>query len=241
MPGVGKTRLAASSPKCLILRPPSDNTDSVDFGDADEWITRSWDEHWEAFDYMRHEGHKKYEWVWFDSISLWQDVGLDDLWETIVAEKPHRARHGLDQGDIYINMQRLARWTRHMAGMSSAGLFNFGITAHPRDLPEGEFDDADEKLMPYVQGKHMATKICGYMHIVSYHERSAKGTPVLRFSETKDYYAKDLLHVFSEPLFNPTVPKIMEAVEASRPKPRKKAAATPGKRRAVKRSTTTRR
>jgi hypothetical protein len=243
--GIGKTPLAGTSPRALILRAPTENTDSIKSGDSKEWVIKDWDEMWEAFEYLRHGGHEEYDWVWFDSISLWQDVGLDDLWQTIITEKPHRARFGLDKGDYFINMQRLSRWVRHMAGMADDGLFNFGITAHPADLPIEDTEDADEKLMPYVQGKGMASKICGYMHIVAYMTKTKKGTPVIYTRESDDFHARDQIGALDDSegkMFNPSMPKIIEAIEAARPKAKPKRA--PAKRQTkarVKPRATTRR
>lgn len=165
-----------------------------------------------------------------DSISLWQEIGLDDIWQTVITEKPHRARYGLDKAEYGINMHRLGKWVRDMVGMADAGEFNFGITAHPRDLPSGEGEDADEKMMPYVQGVNMATKICGYMNVVAYYGLTKKGTRCLYTQGTDNHYAKDQFDAFGEKgtLLNPTMPKIIEAIEAQRPKQaaKKRTAAT---------------
>jgi hypothetical protein len=90
--GWGKTRLAGTSPgkPNLFIRPPVDYTDSVLAADKKrwlQWIVRDWSGMEDVFEHLRHEGDK-YNWVWFDSISAYQDIGLDDLWETIITENP---------------------------------------------------------------------------------------------------------------------------------------------------------
>jgi len=214
-PGVGKTRLIGTAPKTLILRPPTDHTDSIRDSDAEEWVIRDWNEMAEAQEYLRHEGAKNWDWVWLDSISLWQDTGLDDIWESVIAQKPHRAEFGLDKGEYGRNMQRLARWVRHMVGMDAV---NFGITAHPF---EGTDINGDVKLMPYVQGVNMAEKVMGYMNMVTYLEVREKknngGTyRVLHSQASEDYKAKDQFDALENgKLVEPTMPKIVKLIKAA--------------------------
>jgi hypothetical protein len=157
-----------------------------------------------------------------DSISLWQDIGLDDIWETVLNEKPARRRYGLDKAEYGINMFRLAQWIRHIVG---AQQFNFGVTAHPADLPEGGQYESDsrELLMPFIQGKNMSNKICGYMNVVAYLDlaKSKKDPPprILRFNATDEYYAKDQFKAFEGgKLLNPTMPEIIRLIEEAKAK-----------------------
>jgi AAA domain len=226
--GWGKTRLAGtSSGKGLFVRPPVDYVDSVlpeDKPRWQEWIVTDWSQMEDCFEHLRHEGKELYDWVWFDSISAYQDIGLDDLWQTIIDEKPHRKRYGLDKGDYWINMQRLGRWVRDVATLSNSGVFNFGITAWPAELsPSPEDSEVDQKMMPWVQGKNMAMKVCGYVNIVAFGTITSKGTRKLHFMESEHIYAKDQFDMFSKyTLLNPTMPQIEAAVK-------QKWAATDGK------------
>jgi hypothetical protein len=220
--GWGKTRLAGTSPgkPNLFIRPPVDYTDSVLAADKKrwlQWIVRDWSGMEDVFEHLRHEGDK-YNWVWFDSISAYQDIGLDDLWETIITENPRRKRYGLDKGDYWINMQRLGRWVRDVATLSDTGAFNLGITAWPAELsPNPEDSEIEQKMMPWVQGKNMAMKVCGYVNIVAFGGYSAKGTRLLHFMETEHIYAKDQFDMFDKyKLYRPTMPQIVEAVESKR-------------------------
>lgn len=217
-PGVGKTRLAGGSPgKVLIIRPPVDHTDSIRLdgnNEVEEWVVSDWNEmNLGVMEYLRHEGHG-YTWVWLDSISLWQDVGLDDIWDTVIREKPNRARYGLDQGEYGINMFRIGQWVRHIVGPD---LFNFGITAHPVELPIRDDPESPEKLMPWIQGKNMSSKICGYMNMVGYYHLTNKGVRTLQFDETRRYYAKDQYDAFEGGrLLDPNMVKISDAIDKSR-------------------------
>jgi hypothetical protein len=223
-PGAGKSRFAGTSEgKVLILRPPFEHVDSILVaGDkAEEWVINDWDEMNECLDYLRHDG-AEWDWVWLDSISLWQDAGLDDIWETVIAEKPARARYGLDRPEYHINMVRLARWVRHIVGPD---LFHFGITAHSEPLASPDKDEDGDpivKLMPWVQGKQMANKVCGYMNLVTFLEvqrdNDDKLIRVLHTTSTDVWYGKNQFDKSGEDwaIPRPTMPELMKRIEASR-------------------------
>lgn len=223
--GVGKTRLIGDSPvdsgkTNLIVRPPTEHTDSIITpGSVEEWIVRGWNDMNEVEEYLNHEG-ENHSWVWLDSISLFQDTGLDEIWADLIAAKPHRAQYGLDKGEYGVNMTRLARWCRSMVGIDK---FNFGVTAHPF---EGVTLDGQTLLMPYVQGKGMANKICGYMNMVAYYEIKEMGTEkdkkmvrVLRTGLTDQYYAKDQFDALTNDgarMVNPTMKKLAAKIDTAK-------------------------
>jgi hypothetical protein len=221
-PGWGKTRLAGTSPgKVLLLRPPTDHTDAIlpaDKPRVREMVLRDWDDIWESMEYVRHEG-EKWDWIWLDSISLLQDHGLDDIWDTVTTEKPQRKRYGLDKQEYGINFFRLAQYLRHLVG---AEVTNFGMTAHTAWLPSSSDEDSEEpeeKLMPWVQGRNMSPKFCGYMNMVAYGDTDKKETRRLWFNNNQNHYGKDQFDAFADnghKLVNPTMPKIVSAVKKAR-------------------------
>lgn len=198
-PGIGKTRMFAGASgklgRTLIIRPPVDHTDSIrDTSNIDEWVVRSWSDMDDALIYCRTEGARKYDWVWLDSVSLWFDQGLDDIWEATIARKPERKTFGLDRPEYGINMERTGMWVRHMVGCPD---WHFGMTAHvsQRESTENRLEP-DPKLMPYIQGKNMPPKLCGYMNVVGYLHweevgRAKTKTRVLSLNENDSWYAKD--------------------------------------------------
>lgn len=220
--GWGKTRLLGTSPGGgLIIRPPVDYVDSINKEDKPnwkQWVVHDWAEMEDVFEHLRHEKPGTYPWVWFDSISSYQDIGLDDLWETIIVEKPSRKRYGLDKGDYWINMQRLGRWVRDVATLSDSGAFNFGMTAWPAELsPSPEDSEVEKLVMPWVQGKNMAMKMCGYVNVVAFGGLTEKGSRILYFQADDHHYAKDQFNMFdSYKLLKPTMPKIVDAVGSQR-------------------------
>ena len=224
--GVGKTVYVGSAgPRSLILRPPTDHTDSIismyPAGQRPkEWVIHDWDEMDAAGEYLRLHGGE-WDWVTLDSISLWQDTGLDDIWQATVERNPARnAKHaGIDKGEYGRNMDRLSQWVRAVVSIDT---FNFCITAHPTSRLESP--DGESKLMPWVQGKMMSEKICGYMTQVGYMQKKrSKSTGreyrVIDFYETEDFYAKDQYNAFEKGrLVDPTLPKVLAAVDAVRGK-----------------------
>jgi hypothetical protein len=213
-PGCGKTCLIGTGGKGqLLVRPPTDHPDAILGSGVEEWVVEDWSQMEEIHDYLRHDG-QEWDWVHLDSISLFQDHGLDDIWEETLDRRPDRKGQNPDKPEYGKNMVRLARWIRNMNGMAQAGMFNFGVTAHPMELWDADSDS--EKLKPWIQGKQMSDKICGYMNVISYMEIKQRKR-VLRFEATEDYIAKDQFNAFkNHRLINPTMPKFMRAINTAR-------------------------
>lgn len=210
--GVGKTRFIGGGPRTLIIRPPTDHTDSIRSGDAEEKVVHDWDDLNGVYEYFRQGGAADWDWAWLDSASLFQDHGLDDIWQNVIDDKPARAKHGLDKGEYGVNMHRLGLWVRHMVGLPG---FNFGMTAHPMEMIDPVTGDLI--LMPYIQGKNMPNKMCGYMNIVAYMRVTEKKRRVLHTSATEHYYAKDQYDCLPDgKMLDPTMPKLIAAINKSR-------------------------
>jgi len=230
-PGVGKTRLVGTSVLCgrtLLIRPPTDHIDAIPLANRErleDAVLDDWGQMNEMLDFLRHEGDQ-YDWVWLDSASLMQDHLLDDIWDTVVSEKPARARYGPDKGEYGINMHRLGVWMRHVVGPDT---FNFGFTAHTAQLSPSEDPEEDRKLMPWIQGKNMSPKFCGYMNAVLFMEVAKIGGKdnrrVLRTHATSRYYGKDQFDMDTKThrVVDPTMPKLVELMEAGRGAPLGKA------------------
>lgn len=216
---MGKTRLLGTARNTLIIRPPIEHTTAILHPEnVEEIVVHGWNDMNEAGEYLRHKGGK-HNWVWLDSASLFQDTGLDEIWADVIAAKPHRAQYGLDKGEYGVNMTRLGRWIREAVTVDE---FNFGFTAHPFF---GVTIEGEPLLMPYIQGKNMPEKLCGYMNMVLYYEiaemkvgKEKVDKRVLRSRATSHYYAKDQFDAFKNGrMIDPTMPKIMDAIKAARP------------------------
>lgn len=221
-PGTGKTRFVGTGKNVLIIRPPTDHTDSIRGAasrNIKEFVANGWSDMDLVFQHLDDEGDQ-YDIVALDSISLFQDQGLDDIWEQVLTEKPQRRRYGMDVQEYGINMHRLGLWVRGVVGLQK---FNFIVTAHPF---WGKNIDDEELLMPWVQGRNMPEKICGCMNMVGYMdvkkvklkgESAGKRRRVIFFEATDRYYAKDQFDAFpGNKLVDPTIDKLEKGIKAAR-------------------------
>ncbi len=182
-PGTGKTTLIGTGPKTLIIRPPVDHTQSiVRPADVIEIVAGAWNGMAEALRWVQQDGYKEVDWVWLDSISLMEDIGLDDVFQVAIDRKPSRNEFGPDKGEYGINRGRLMRWVRDMMGISAAGMINFGVTAQPMEMYDPIKED--DVWLPAVGSPNnplMAIKFCGYMNIVAYLKLTERdGKPPVR-------------------------------------------------------------
>ena len=219
-PGVGKTVVAGSSPDALILRPSTDGTESLGkFGyTPEEAVVDTWKEMWDWYDELARGDHG-FKWVWLDSITLFQEMGLDDIMYELVQEKPHRDPFQPGVENYGQNMLRLSKWVRQMRTLP----INFGMTAH---IQRTEDHDGETRYMPAIQGKNMPEKISGYMGIVAALQ-VREGTDgndhrVLLLKKDGKWYAKDRYNLTEQGyIVDPTVPKMMSLMSGGSA-PRKK-------------------
>jgi hypothetical protein len=235
-PGAGKTSYiataAAAGLRTLIIRSSVDLIPSRALNSGTEqFVADTWEQMLEILQFFQLSNHP-YDWVWWDNISVAEDKLLDDVWQNTVAEKPSRAFHidkqtgkpgkpnlsptsGLDKGEFGRNMERIGQWVRHMVGCNS---FHFGIMAHPHEGQHPTNDEGGTLLRPYVQGKMMSEKICGYANLVGFME-VLEGDDDLRWRrlhvrESSRWYAKDQYDAFPKGYIDePTIPKMHEAIK----------------------------
>jgi hypothetical protein len=193
----------------------------------DEVVCDTHEEMDDVLDYCRMTQDFPYLWVWWDCISIAQDVLLDAVWEATLAFSPHRRvksiRGGLDRPEYGTNAEHIQRWVRYMVG---AKRFHFGITAHPAEVDHPSNDQGGTILAPWIQVRQMPNKICGYMNMVGFMdlmESKDQKWRRLHFQENSRFYAKDQYDAFLPRGFldvrqgeRGTIPKIMAAVEAAR-------------------------
>ena len=209
-PGTGKTVLAGTSPNCLILEcDRGDESAKARGSDAHKWTIDDWNDMQEAYDYLRNGGHKDFDWVWIDSLTLFQERGLDNIMEDLVAEKPHRKVWAPDKGEYGQNMSRLTRLLRDFVNLP----LNIGVTAHV--IRTEDYTDGEVTYMPYVQGKNMPDKVCSYFGVVAHLTTVTKeGEEQVKFSTLKSnkWYAKDRYGTIGA-MLDPSVPKILTRIE----------------------------
>ena len=240
-PGWGKSSLvgtAAQLGRLLIIRSSMDllPTRILKVPGVDEYVADTWEKMLEVQDFLRMSNHG-YQWVAWDCPSVAQDVLLDDIWEGTVAAKPTRAwvvddrgrkvrpntspTSGLDQGEYGRNMERIQQWVRHIVG---AQTFHFIMTGHAWEGPNRVDDVGGVFLQPWIQGKGMISKLCGYCNIITFLEvveegEEDEGMRRAHFRPNSRWYAKDLYDAFPDGyLDDPTMPKIVSAIESARGK-----------------------
>jgi hypothetical protein len=218
--GIGKTRLiGGGGGDTLILRPPTDNTDSIRVSGVREWIVKDHAELLEAMEFARHEGDK-FDWIWWDSASMWQYVGLADVFQAAIDRNKARADYGPDKGEYGINMSRISEFLRQMHGCSQAGMFNFGVTALASEISISQDPEAVKKLRPSLTGKDMAQTLMGLMNIVAFYEiveQNKSFHRILRSQPTDRYDAKDQLDAFPKGrLVDPEWSDVSGAIEKAR-------------------------
>lgn len=236
-PGWGKTSLVGTSGatgRTLIIKSSLDLIPSRVLKastNVEQFVADSWEKMLEIQTYLRTSDHP-YLWVWWDCASVHADVLLDDVWAGTVAEKPARAflssgkpnltpTSGLDKGEYGRNMERIQQWVRHMVGTSS---FHFGVTFYPQEGQHPTNDEGGTLLRPYMQGKNMTEKICGYMNMIGFYEVMENEDTKWRrlwLAENSRFFAKDQYDAFLPKGYtdNPSIAKIMMAVERARGKP----------------------
>lgn len=223
-PGVGKTPLIGTSEKALILDADSGASSAALHGSKAEYVPiGDYDDMTSVLEYVRHTKDIPYKWIWLDGMTLYQQLGLEQIMEDLVAIKPHRDIDLPDRGEFRQNYERILRWVRHM----SASPVNFGITAHVM------YDDDVEMHVPLIAGSGKAgpmwSKVCGWMNAVGYlriGENKQRGRHwVLHFDRGyKDYYGKAWFsEALSGPIREPTIPKLEEMVAAYAAKSGRKA------------------
>lgn len=234
LPGSGKTRFAGSRPNTLIIHPPTDHTDSLG-ANADGVLELEVADHagfLEAFQWLQQGGAEEIgddPWVWLDSVSLFEEYGLDDVFADAIARNENRAEFGPDKGEYGINRSRISTWIRNMVGLSKAGHFNFGVTANVMDW----IDPVQQKSMwvPMFgsnkrDAQHLHAKLCGYMNIVAYHSatfnKEEKARKEFMLVDADGFVGKDQYNCFPalksgrHGFINPTMADVETAINKAR-------------------------
>jgi hypothetical protein len=232
-PGVGKSVLAGTSNNGLLLLNDGDEGSSAarQGSTCDSWVVHDYNDLTDAYEYLRHEDHG-YDWVWLDNASLFQEQGMDQIMEDLIAEKPHRNRFVPDMQQYLVNQNRMSLLLRNLKSLP----VNFGMTAH---VMEWSDEEGETRTQPAFQGGQGAfsQKICGYMNIVGYlHVKKIgdKEERILLTQKTAKRVAKDRFNALGGRVVNPTIPKITALISSpSGPDPqakKKKASSAPRKR-----------
>jgi hypothetical protein len=240
-PGSGKSVLAGTSPRALMLVNDPDEVSSpaLHGSTADRWHVADYADLTDAIEYLRHGGTADYDWVWFDNATLFQEQGMDQIMVDLVARRETRNQFIPDKPEYLENQNRLGTAIRVLKGLP----INFGITAHVMRV---EDEDGKVVYMPLFQGGQgaLSQKICGYMGLVGYMSsvrvRDPKGSKKviverrLLTDKRSKYYAKDRYSSSPSGSFvNTTIPDIMKAIGNRRVPVAKKSSSSTTKKRST--------
>lgn len=245
-PNVGKTSFicegAEAGLKVLLLKSTLDHVPvrAMNSG-AEMWVVRDWSEmNNEVMQYIRHES-QDWDWIALDTATLFQDQGLQELFDGAVAEKPRRGDWGPDKPEYRVNMWRMEQWMRHAIGGAECNLL---ISAHAMTMYD-PYPDTGEIMMPLIQGKNMSVKFSAMMNFIGYleiKENADEKWRRLHTQLTEQSYGKDQYDAFpTGRLDHPSLSKVAEAIDRARGTARKPrssgrrgrqpaAKATPGRR-----------
>jgi hypothetical protein len=261
--GIGKTPFLGTSPNLLVLESPGgrgETTTLASMGsEADVWEVNSRTQMWEAYEYVRHEGVKEYEWVWIDSGTGYETVYMEEELDVMVSNRKNKGQNFdrvPDKREYLLVQTEMKKVAAEFASLP----INFGMTATVmmqawNDVDEDGDDRETVMMMPQIQGSNggVAMKICGEFNVIGYLDRlevdgidgeTAKYVPALLLDDPrKRHVARD--RTLSIPttaggwLLNPTVPKIQAAIQKRRAatkvaKPVGKAAAKAAPRKAAR-------
>jgi len=203
---IGKTLiLNADGPDSLVSVMQADYykefQDNLEFVD----VTSIKDLH-EIRDFFRRgNGAAEFDWVWLDSVTLFEERDMDDIMRRLHVEKSHRDVHLPDKPQYMLRQNHIGMWVREMQKVK----VNFGMTAHVMQIGvEDEDEEASTaSYRPSIQGKNgeLSSKISGYFGLVGrlYVRRSRvkvkgggkkiKTERVLQLQPSGKWYAKDRL------------------------------------------------
>lgn len=238
--GFGKTVLAGTAPKALILAAEHGGTESAKMmgSTADELVVDTIGKLEAAYDYFKEgSGCEDYEWVVLDSLSEIEDLYWQDLQGDSVMKKLQ------DYGAVDTRMKRLVdKWNRLPINV----LYTAG--AMRLDTEDVETDEERIMLIPAmgtakgVLSQRVAAKVTlvGYLSVLEYTDEDSGEVREMRRLQLRGserVTAKDRHGIAPNTGFlrNPAIPRMIEKADASlaggngvgenseRPKKKKKA------------------
>lgn len=217
-PGIGKTPLVGTAPKCLILN--ADGSSAIESAratgsTADVWAINDYTDLDEAFMYLAEEDHP-YRWAWLDSATLLQDRALlDEITAEAHAANPRQDPDVPSMKEYMKSQSRMARYIRQFVDLP----IHFGVSFH---VMSHETPDGEVVWCPLLQGgknAEFSTKIQGYLNVIGYlHKREKevdgkkRSVPYMRFESRGEYIARDRFLALPSLMAMPTVPKIEDAI-----------------------------
>lgn len=211
--GVGKTVLAGTAPIALFLTVEAAGTESAKAmgSEADEWVCDSWSELVKAYDWLKKEGHKIYEWVIIDSLTEMEELCWNDQLESVGKEFEARIQ---DYGIVDRRLKKLVDKFNRLP-------VNVLYTAQQAAM-EIEDEDGDDifKVLPALGrakgGWPLSNLICGKVTLIGLlmvrQNEDGEDTRRLYVQGGEKWTAKDRHDTFGKYIDNPNIHEMAEAV-----------------------------
>jgi hypothetical protein len=213
--GTGKTVLAGTAPKALFLTVEAAGTESAKAlgSDADEWVIGSWDELMQAYEWLKKEGHKVYEWVIIDSLTEMEEMCWNSQLESINKEYEARIQ---DYGIVDRKVKKLVdKFNRLPVNV----LYTAQLAAF-----ETEDEDGDEinKRLPALGrakgGWPLSNLVCGKVTLIGLltvaEDDDDNQYRRLWVQGNEKFVAKDRHDTFGRVIDNPNIVEMAAAVDA---------------------------
>lgn len=213
--GVGKTVLAGTAPRALFLTVEAAGTESAKAqgSSADEWVCDTWEELQKAYEWLRKEGHKLYEWVILDSLTEMEEICWNGHLESIGKEFEARIQ---DYGIVDRKIKKLVDKFNRLP-------VNVLYTAQQAAM-ELEDEDGDDitKVLPALGrakgGWPLSNLVCGKVTLVGflYKTTDEEENDIRRLyvNGGERWTAKDRHDTFPKFIDDPNVEKMASAVDA---------------------------
>lgn len=240
-PGEGKTPFWGTGGERLLLMDSDHGYESAasSGSKASKIPVTDYDELEEVYQWLLGTNCKEFDWVVWDSLTLFQERALiDDIMVDAVAESDRQEEFVPSKREYLINMNRVGRYVRQFVDLP----INFGISCHV--LMDARDPDGKPMWLPLIQGKGMPGRISGYMNVVGFLGKAKvkKGAdevqiPRMLTMQNGRYYARDRFRALGPHVDNPTLPKIEAAINKKRQEVSSGSAApTPPRRRVARRA-----
>lgn len=221
-PGAGKTGLFADSGEnLLIMDADIRGSDTAAVLGSRAHAAQVSDYHGleEIYQYLRNEDHS-YKTVAWDSVTLFQDRTLIDeiLLDAYESNPKKQSPDVPSMREYLVSQTRIGRYIRQFSELP----INFVCTFHVMAIttPDGE-----TMWAPLLQGKdgEVSTKISGYFNVLGHFYKKKEevdGKAVenryCRFTGNHEYVAKDRYNCLPRIMKDPTIGKILGAIDIKR-------------------------
>lgn len=222
--GVGKTVLAGTAPKALILTVEAEGTESARAmgSDADEWVCDTWEDLQEAFQWLKSGGIAHYEWVVVDSISEMEELCWRAHLEKMARDKP--GTRSVDKPaleDYQIIGNRVKRLVDQFNRLKINVLYTAQVMRRNVEDEDGEEIELRQPLLGSARNGVTSQKVCGMVTLVGLlvpvkgdPEKGISASRRLWVAGSERYLAKDRHDTFDRFIDSPDIAAMDAAVKA---------------------------